>query len=75
MNIDLSRFKVVYKDTVLKAVSLINIDISPEEFENKQCGWMKPKMLDVMVINEDGNIRIIRDETWCFQFIPVVNKD
>ena len=75
MNIDLSKFKVVYKDTALKAVALINMEINPKEYENKQCGWIKPKMLEVMVINEDGNIRIIIDEAWCFQFIPVVNKD
>lgn len=75
MNIDLSRFKVVYRDIVLKAVALMNMEINPKEYEDKQCGWIKPKMLEVMVINEDGNIQIIIDEAWCFQFIPIVNKD
>lgn len=75
MNIDLSRFKVVYKDIAYRAISLVEMNIQPEEYENTKCGFMKPKFLDVMVINEDANIRIIRDEAWCFQFIPVANKD
>ena len=28
----------------------------------------------VMVINEDGTIEIINDETWCFQFLPIINE-
>ena len=24
--------------------------------------------------NEDGTIEIINDETWCFQFLPIINE-
>lgn len=29
-------------------------------------------MLDVLVINEDGNVVSIHDEAWTFQFIPIM---
>lgn len=30
--------------------------------------------IDVLAINEDGNIVSIADEAWTFQFIPIVEK-
>ena len=33
----------------------------------------KPKFIEILVINEDGNIEALRDEAWMFQFIPIVN--
>ena len=33
---------------------------------------VKPKFIEVLAINEDGNIVSIMDETWRFQFIPVI---
>lgn len=35
---------------------------------------MKPKWIDVLAINEDGNLVSIADEAWTFQFIPIVGK-
>lgn len=71
MNIDLSRFKVVYQDKVLKALSLQDI-VYPDN-----ANWndirKKPKLIEILVINEDGNIEALRDEAWMFQFIPVIN--
>lgn len=72
MNIDLSRFKVVYGDKVLNALSLQNLEYSDavkwDAIRNK------PKFIEIIVINEDGNIEMLRDETWMFQFIPILNK-
>ena len=76
MNIDLSRFKVVYGEKVLNAVSLQDVFFDSGHYPNpadKGC-YFKPKSLSVMVINEDGNIVIICDEAWMFQFIPIVTK-
>ena len=73
MNADLSRFKVVYDDKVLNAVSLLFVDMGKlEDNENKT--RFKPPFIEVIVVNEDGNLEIIRDETWRFQFLPVISK-
>lgn len=71
MNIDLSRFKVIYRDKVLNALSLM------EFFYDKNVNFddirKKPKFIEILVINEDGNIEALRDEAWMFQFIPILN--
>lgn len=72
MNIDLSRFKVVYGEKVLKPLSLQEV-IFDENVE-----WnairKKPKFIEVLVINEDGNIEALRDENWMFQFVPILSN-
>lgn len=72
MGIDLSRFKVVYNEKVLKALSLQEI------YFDENANWddirKKPKLIEILVINEDGNIEAIRDEAWMFQFIPILSK-
>ena len=76
MNIDLSRFKVVYGEKVLNAVSLQDVFFDSGHYpnpEDKGCHF-KPKFLSVMVINKDGNIVVICDEAWRFQFIPIATK-
>lgn len=71
MDIDLNKFKVVYKEKVLKALSLQDIifqdDVKWDDVHKK------PKFIEIFVINEDGNIEAIRDEAWMFQFIPILN--
>ena len=72
MNIDLSRFKVVYAEKVLNVVSL------QEVFYGDDTEWdairKKPKFIEILVINEDGNIEALRDEAWRFQFIPIISQ-
>lgn len=29
----------------------------------------KPKFIDAVYIDEDGTIKTMRDEAWCFQFV------
>lgn len=67
MGIDLSRFKVVYGERVLNAVALIDFKCY-EGNENHP----KIKFIDIMVVNADGNLQIITDEAWMFQFIPII---
>lgn len=74
MGIDLSRFKVVHGDKVLNAVALMEVHM-PENMDwNNRETIVKPKFIDVLAINEDGNIISILDEAWTFQFIPIVGK-
>lgn len=72
MGIDLSRFKVVYGEKVLKALALQEV-LFPDDTE-----WnaihKKPKFIEILVINEDGNIEALRDEAWMFQFIPILEN-
>ncbi len=69
---DLSRFKVVYGDKVLRALTLAGIEISDDV--TPEDSVKVPKFIEVIVINSDGNIEILRDETWRFQFIPILGE-
>lgn len=70
--VDLSRFKVVYDNKVLNALSLMEIVFA----DNVQMDDIhkKPKLIEILVINEDGNIEVLRDEAWRFQFIPFLSN-
>lgn len=71
--VDLSKFKVVYEEKVLRAVALSNIDF--QESEDFTSTIIKPNFLDVLVINSNGNLEILHDKAWRFQFIPEISKD
>lgn len=74
MGIDISKFKVVYGEKVLRAIAIMEI-IMPENTDYEKRGIIeKPKFLDILAINEDGNIVSIRDEAWMFQFLPITGK-
>ena len=72
MSIDLSRFKVVHDGKVLNALSLESVEYS--ENTDWNAVRKKPNIIEILVINEDGNIETLNDETWRFQFIPILNK-
>ena len=71
---NLAGFKVVYKERVYRTLALTSID-----FKNNimpKVGEINvPKAIEVIVINEDGNVMSIYDEAWMFQFIPIVGKE
>lgn len=74
MGIDLSRFKVIHGGMVLNAVALMDVRTPDDmDYDNRDT-VVKPRFIDVLAINEDGNIVSIRDEAWTFQFVPVVTK-
>lgn len=76
MAIDLSRFKVIHGERVLNAVALVDARMKedvPHDYEHRET-VMKLKWIDVLAINEDGNLVSIADEAWTFQFIPIVGK-
>ena len=73
MPTELSGFKVVYKERVLRAVCLDAIDFG-EDWPPEIGKVDVPKFITIIAINEDGNIISIRDQGWMFQFIPVVER-
>lgn len=74
MVIDLSRFKVVHGDKILNAVALMEVRM-PEgvNWEARET-VVKPNIIDILAINEDGNIVSIMDEAWTFQFLPIISN-
>lgn len=73
MWINLSGFKVVHGEKVLRALALINI-VFGDEFFPRKCDITKPQFLEILVLNEDGNVVSIYDEAWKFQFVPIVGR-
>lgn len=74
MEVDLSRFKVVHGDKILNAVAVVNMKMPDGiDWENRAT-IVKPKTIDILAINEDGNLVSIMDEAWRFQFLPIVHK-
>lgn len=74
--IDVSNFKVVHGDKVLNALAIIFWSFPEEQHDlEKRKTILKAKFLDVLAINEDGNIVSIYDEAWRFQFIPKIKKE
>jgi hypothetical protein len=62
MGIDMTNFKMIYKDKVYNCLALMTcINLSGEKLDVKE--------LDVTFINEDNRVEIIRDEAYRFQFI------
>lgn len=73
MGIDLGKFKVIYDNKVLRALSLQDVRFDKDiEWESIH---KKPKFIEILVINEDGNIAALRDEAWMFQFIPILRGE
>jgi len=73
LGIDLSRFKVIHGDKVLNAIALLDVRLPGDIDWEKRDIIVKPKTIEVLAINEDGNIVTIKDEAWTFQFLPIVN--
>jgi len=71
--IDLSKFKVIYKEKVLRAIALVECG-HKQEFDYEEVGCSSFRFLRVLVIDLDGNLKEIYDEAWMFQFVPVVTE-
>ena len=71
--IGLSNYKVIHGDKVLNAVALEGVDYGEDLCLCREDRvTIKPKYLGVLAINADGNIVLIHDEAWRFQFIPAL---
>lgn len=74
MLFELTKFKVIYKEKVLRALGLISVIYDSEKFPVEGTAT-KPKFIEILALNEDGNIVNIYDEAWMFQFIPIVGRE
>ena len=81
MGPDLTKYKVVYNDKVLRALCLEMVDYGPSPSiypgikPDGSATVVKPYALTVLVINEDGNLVAISDKAKYFQFIPVIQRE
>ena len=73
MGIDLSRFKVIHGEKVLNAIALQEVRFNNMNY-NERKTIETPDFIEVLAINEDGNVVSIYDEAWRFQFIPIITK-
>lgn len=73
MGIDLSRFKVIHGEKVLNAVALMQVRFNNMDYNERET-IETPDFIEVLAINENGNIVSIHDEAWTFQFVPIITK-
>lgn len=74
MGIDLSRFKVIHDGKILNALALMEARMPDGVIWDNRKTIEKLKILDILAINEDGNIISIMDEAWTFQFLPIISN-
>lgn len=76
--VSLNGYKVIYADKVLNALELLEMHINEsrrhEERGERESIISKPDFIAVLAINSDGNLVIVDDEAWRFQFIPRVEN-
>ena len=73
MGIDLSRFKVIHGEKVLNAIALMEVRFNNMDYNERET-IETPDFIEVLAINEKGNIVSIHDEAWTFQFVPIITK-
>lgn len=74
MGVDISRFKVIHGNKVLNAIALMEVRWHEGVCWDDRDTIIKPKTIEILAINEDGNIVSIMDEAWTFQFLPIVSN-
>lgn len=67
MPINMTDYKMIIHERVYNVIQIM-IDFAPYT-ENEEGKPPKPKFIDAVYIDEDGTIKVLRDEAWCFQFI------
>lgn len=67
--IDLKGMRVVYGDEMYRALAIVAWKPEqPKDEEEKKCK-VKINNIAVMVLNENGQVMILDDEAWMFQFL------
>ena len=65
MGIDMSNYKMIYKEQVFNVVGVIpTFNAAGSANESP-----KIKFIEASYIDENGELRIVRDEAWCFKFV------
>jgi len=70
--IDVRGFKLLYAEQVWNPIEF-NMEFG-ELQEGERPVIDKPIFLSVVVLNSDGNVRLIHDEAWRFQFVRTVDN-
>lgn len=74
MGISLSGFKVIHSGIVLNALALKSVKMREGMDASNREIIEKPVWIEVLAVNEDGQIVSIKDEAWTFQFLPIVAR-
>lgn len=70
---DLTRYKVVHNDRVLRALLLMEVRFPQNEWPSPDRPLLKPEYLTLLVVNTDGVLEAITGKAEEFQFIPILN--
>lgn len=70
---DLSKYKVVFKDRVLRALSIMECRFPANQWPSEENPAVKPEHITVLIINSDGVLEAFTGKADEFQFIPVLN--
>lgn len=73
--INLRGMRVVYSERVYRALAITGYAVNERRKREPQKGRTQIEHMAVMVINEDGNVVIIDDEVWRFQFLPEPTRE
>lgn len=65
MPINVEEYKVIYHDVVYNPLSVMPIFKPTEDYSRPE----KIQFIEMFYINEDGELRFINDEAWCFKFV------
>ena len=65
MGIDMSNYKMIYKDQVFNVINIMPTFGSPTETSVIQ----KPHFIDALAIDEDGELKMFHDEAFMFKFV------
>lgn len=70
---DLTRYKVVYNDRVLRALTLLEVRFPQDKWIGPDNPSLKPEHLTLLVVNTDGVLEALTGKAEEFQFIPILN--
>lgn len=65
MGIDMSNYKMIYKEQVFNVVGVFpTINTAGSANESPKITFIEASYID-----ENGELKIVRDEAWCFKFV------
>lgn len=70
---DLTGYKVVYNDRVLRALTLMEVGFPQGKWIGPDNPSLKPEYITLLVVNADGVLEAITGKAEEFQFIPIMN--
>jgi hypothetical protein len=71
-DIDVSKYKVIYKEKVLKALVIDYIEFDDKAVDGRTFCAL-PSVIGILFINENGLLSALRSEAKNFQFVPRID--